>query len=94
MITNLYAGPASRSYFTRFEAMPFPRSLVLGWLDGERVLVLLGGLAPDMAPTVVVRLEADRAGVRLIRHYTGCPWILAAALSLTVEAGAPSTTLH
>lgn len=93
LITNLYAGQASRNYFTRFELMPYPRRLVTARLDGERVLVLLGGLAPQMVPTVIVRLETDRRGIHAIHHYSECPWIFAAANTLTVDSDA-SATLH
>ncbi|AYG75215.1 hypothetical protein CCGE532_21850 (plasmid) [Rhizobium sp. CCGE532] len=93
LVTNLYAGPATPNYFTRFELLPYPRRLVTALLDGERVLVLLGGLAPHMVPTVIVRLESDRRGIHAILHYSQCPWIFAAADSLTIEPDA-SATLH
>jgi RNA polymerase sigma-70 factor (ECF subfamily) len=88
-ITDLYAGPASEQYFTRFEAMPYPWRLVAGRFDGEPVLILLGGLAAPMAPTVVVRLDSDGRLIHAIRHYTGCPWILADSASLSLDPDRP-----
>ena len=85
LITNLYAGPVANEYFSRFELMPYPRKLTTGWVDGERVLVLLGGLAADMVPTVIVRLESNLNGIQAIRHYTGCPWVFDAAGTFTVD---------
>ena len=83
-ITDLYAGPASEHYFTRFEAMAYPWRMATGRFDGEPVLVLLGGLAAEMAPTVIVRLDSEGGSIHAIRHYTGCPWILADAASLVI----------
>jgi RNA polymerase sigma-70 factor (ECF subfamily) len=93
MITNLYAGPAVMNYFTRFELMSYPRKLITARLDGESILVLLGGLAPDMVPTVIVRLESNGNSIHMIRHYTGCPWIFAATEALDPEFTG-LTTVH
>lgn len=95
LITDLYAGPAVLGYFTRFDQMPHRRRLIAGTLDGAPVLVLLGGLSQDMTPTAVIRLKIGPSGIVEIRHYTGCPWLIAAAESLVIEdrPDAPAT-LH
>jgi RNA polymerase sigma-70 factor (ECF subfamily) len=84
-ISDLYAGPASGRYFTRFEAMAHPWRLATGRFDGEPVLVLLGGLAPEPEPTVIVRLASERGTIQAIHHYTARPWILADAASLVMD---------
>ena len=84
-ITNLYAGRLIPGYYSRFEALPFPWRLAGGHLDSEPVLVLLGGLAADMAPSVVVRFDVVDGRIDGIRHYTGCPWIFSAAQALSID---------
>src|SRR6185312_383547 len=69
-ITNLYTGPLIQGYYTRFESMPFPWHLTTGHLDGERVLLLLGGLSPPMEASVVVRFDIQDGKIHDIRHYS------------------------
>jgi RNA polymerase sigma-70 factor (ECF subfamily) len=84
-ISDVYAGGVKRSYLTTFEGMPFPFRLAQGDIDGEAVLVLLGGLAASDLVSAVIRLDVSDGKVTRIRHYTRCPWLLQPARRIVVD---------
>jgi hypothetical protein len=65
--------------------MPFPFRLVPGEVDGNAVLVLLGGLAAANLASAVIRLDVSDQAIVRIRHYTGCPWLLQPARRIVVD---------
>jgi RNA polymerase sigma-70 factor (ECF subfamily) len=84
-ISDIYAGRIQRNYFTRFEGMPFPFRLVAGDVDGQSVLMLLGGLAAGDIVSAVIRLDLIEERVVRIRHYTRCPWLMRPAHRIVVN---------
>ncbi|MDB5212185.1 MAG: polymerase, sigma-24 subunit, subfamily [Myxococcaceae bacterium] len=84
-ISDVYAGSIQRNYLTTFERMPFPFRLVPGEVDGEAVLVLLGGLAAGDVVSAVIRLDVSDEKIARISHYTRCPWLLRPARRLVVD---------
>lgn len=90
-IGDIYAGRIDNRYLTTFEAMPFPFRMVQGEVDGEDVLMLLGGLVAGDMVSAVIRFECNDDKIARIRHYTRTPWLLRLARRITVE-GKPRTT--
>jgi RNA polymerase sigma-70 factor (ECF subfamily) len=84
-ISDVYAGRVQREYLTTFERMPFPFRLVPGEVDGNAVLVLLGGLAAANLASAVIRLDVSDQTIVRIRHYTRCPWLLQPARRIVVD---------
>jgi RNA polymerase sigma-70 factor, ECF subfamily len=86
-ITNIFAGPLEGQYFANFSAFPHPWRLVVGELDEEQVVFLLGGWIPEARPSAVVRFDLRDSLIEGIRHYTRCPWLFNAAESMEFETG-------
>jgi RNA polymerase sigma-70 factor (ECF subfamily) len=86
-ISDVYAGAMRAEYFTTFLRMPHPFRMVLGAVDAEPVLMLIGGHA-EGALTAMIRLELVGNRIAGVRHYAHCPWLLKAAGSVWMD-GAP-----
>jgi RNA polymerase sigma-70 factor (ECF subfamily) len=83
-ISDVYAGAMRPEYFTTFLRMPHPFRMVLGAVDAEPVLMLIGGLA-EGALTAIVRLELAERRIAGVQHYARCPWLLKAAGSVWMD---------
>jgi RNA polymerase sigma-70 factor (ECF subfamily) len=90
MVADRYAGPLKEApYFGRYEHLTRPWRITHGEVDGEPVLLVLERGADVWTPVAIVRVvTADRQIVRIV-DYTHCPWLLAAATSVSSISPAP-----
>jgi RNA polymerase sigma-70 factor (ECF subfamily) len=88
-VADCFAGRiANAPYFFEYERAPIPWRMTLGEVDGETVGIMLWGAPDDPAPFTAIRLEVAGERVLRIADYFKCPWVLQAAASATVAAGA------
>jgi RNA polymerase sigma-70 factor (ECF subfamily) len=89
-VADRFAGRLADSpYFARYERKPMPWRVSLGQLDGEAVILSLQKGPTGWEPNAVIRLHVveDLAEQRIagITDYSHCPWVLAAAASVTLS---------
>jgi RNA polymerase sigma-70 factor, ECF subfamily len=71
-------------YFYNYERWPWPWKLALGELDGEPVVIILQRGADTWTPHSAIRFQVSGQRIERIVDYIHCPWVLAAATSITV----------
>ena len=71
-------------YFYNYERWPWPWKLALGELDGEPVVIVLQRGADTWTPHSAIRFDFVGQQIERIVDYIHCPWVLAAATSVTV----------
>ena len=74
---------ADAPYFYNYERWPWPWRLDVGELDGEPVVIILRRGADTWAPYSVIRMNIRDQQIERIVDYIHCPWILAAATTVT-----------
>jgi len=89
-VADRFAGRLTDSpYFARYERQPIPWRMALGQLDGEAVILSLQKGPAGWEPKAVIRLHVVEhlAEQRIagITDYSHCPWVLAAAASVTLS---------
>lgn len=90
IVADRYAGPLKDApYFGRYERVTRPWRITHGEVDGEPVLLVLERGVDAWTPAAIVRVvTSDRQIVRIV-DYTHCPWVLAAATSVSSISPAP-----
>lgn len=87
IVVDRYAGALQESpYFGIYERMEASLRLAAGEVDGEAVIVIEQGDRGRWSPKAAVRLHVSGGKIAGITDYWFCPWIVAAATSLKVEA--------
>jgi len=75
---------ADAPYFFNYERWPWPWRLALGEVDGEPVVIVLQRGADTWTPHSAIRFEVISQRIERIVDYIHCPWVLAAATTVTV----------
>ena len=84
-VAERFAGKfADAPYFFKYERWPWPWKLVVGELDGESVVITLRRGADTWTPHSAIRFDVVGQQIECIVDYIHCPWVLAAATSVTV----------
>ncbi len=84
-VADRFAGRAADApYFSNYERWPWTWRLAVGELDGDPVVVILRSGADTWTPHSVVRMTAAGDRIERIADYIHCPWVVAAAESLSV----------
>jgi RNA polymerase sigma-70 factor, ECF subfamily len=84
-VAERFAGKfADAPYFYNYERWPWPWKLALGELDGEPVVIILQRGADTWTPHSAIRFQVSGQRIERIVDYIHCPWVLAAATSITV----------
>jgi RNA polymerase sigma-70 factor (ECF subfamily) len=87
LFPNGYAGRLAGSpYFSKYDETEFGWRMAVGQVDGEPAIIRLREEAAGWTPDSVIRLEWDDTHVIRITDYHWCPWVLAAAASVSVES--------
>ena len=92
-VADRFRGPLAASpYFGRYERLTTAWRVALGTVDGERVAIVLRQDGIDWVPDSIARIE--RSGDRIVgvADYKHCPWIFAAAASMTYVSHLPPAT--
>jgi len=85
-VADRFVGPVVASpYFGRYERLAAPWRVALGVIDGERVAIALRRDREAWVPDAIMRIERSGGRIVGVSDYKHCPWILAAARSLTVS---------
>jgi RNA polymerase sigma-70 factor, ECF subfamily len=85
-VADRFAGKLTDSpYFARYERQPIPWRMALGQLDGEAVILSLQRGPAGWEPKAVIRLNIVEHRIAGITDYSHCPWMLAAAASVTLS---------
>jgi RNA polymerase sigma-70 factor (ECF subfamily) len=71
-------------YFANYERWPWPWKLQMGEVDGEPLVIILRRGADAWTPHSAIRLDAIGERIEGIVDYIHCPWVLAAANTVTV----------
>jgi RNA polymerase sigma-70 factor (ECF subfamily) len=77
---------AASPYFIEYERAPTPWKFELGELDGEAVLIVMLQRGANWELGWPVRVRVANGLVVRIRDYYACPWVMAAASSITVSS--------
>jgi len=86
-VLERFAGKfADAPYFFNYERWSWPWRLALGEVDGEPVVIVLQRGADTWTPHSAIRFELIGSRIQHIIDYIHCPWVLAAASNVTVEA--------
>jgi RNA polymerase sigma-70 factor, ECF subfamily len=84
-VADRFAGLfAEAPYFFNYNRWPWPWKLAVGELDSEPVAVILRGDADIWTPYSAIRLTVVDQTIERIVDYIHCPWLIAAAASLSV----------
>jgi RNA polymerase sigma-70 factor, ECF subfamily len=75
---------ADAPYFYNYDRWPWPWKLALGEVDGEAVLIVLQRGADTWTSYSVIRFNVAQDQIERIVDYIHCPWVLAAATTVTV----------
>src|SRR5499433_730175 len=87
LFANGFAGRLTDSpYFVKYEEVDLPWRMVLGYVDGEPVIIRLRPVDSVWTPESVIRLEVNSNQVVRIVDYLWCPWLLPAARSVVIES--------
>src|SRR5262249_6360104 len=77
LFANGFAGRLTDSpYFVKYDEVDLPWRMVLGYVDGEPVIVRLHPVDSVWTPESVIRLEVNNNQVVRIVDYLWCPWLL------------------
>ncbi len=79
-------------YFFNYDRWPWPWKLALGELDGESVVIILRLGADTWTPYSAIRVSVVSQKVERIEDYIHCPWVIAAAASVSLDRGNVTTT--
>jgi RNA polymerase sigma-70 factor (ECF subfamily) len=86
-VADCFAGRLADSpYFVEYERPIIPWRMALGAVDGETAVVILRDDADGLTPFSVIRLDMAAGRIMRIVDYIKCPWVLEAAVSVTVAA--------
>jgi RNA polymerase sigma-70 factor (ECF subfamily) len=86
LFANGFAGKLADSpYFAKYEAVDLPWRMILGYVEGEPVIIRLRPVDSVWTPESVIRLEVENNQVVRIVDYLWCPWLLPAASSVVIE---------
>jgi len=84
-VLERFAGKfADAPYFFNYERWSWPWRLALGEVDGEPVVIVLQRGADTWTPYSAIRFEVISQRIERIVDYIHCPWVLAAATTVTV----------
>jgi RNA polymerase sigma-70 factor, ECF subfamily len=84
-VLERFAGKfADAPYFYNYERWSWPWKLALGEVDGEPVVIVLQRGADTWTPHSAIRFEVISQRIECIVDYIHCPWVLAAATTVTV----------
>ena len=90
-VADRFIGTVGESpYFGNYVRWPMPWRLAVGEVDGEPVVIILYQESDGWSPKATVRLTMDGHLVTRIADYIHCPWILPAAISVTVGEPFPN----
>ncbi len=86
-VADAFAGKLVDSpYFGNYERFPMPWKLAVGEVDGEPVVIILQCGADTWTPYSTVRLRVTENHIDRIVDYVHCPWVILAAVSVSVAA--------
>ena len=86
-VVDRYAGLVVESpYFGRYKALTTPWRMALAEVDGELTVICLEQHDGAWVPHSVIRVDTSEGRVVAIADYRYCPWLLAAAHSLNIDA--------
>jgi RNA polymerase sigma-70 factor (ECF subfamily) len=84
-VADAFAGKlAAAPYFSNWGKWSMSWMLAVGIVDGEPVVIILQRGIDAWMPYSVVRLEVINQKIEHIVDYTHCPWVIAAATTVTV----------
>lgn len=84
-VAERFAGKfADAPYFYNYERWAWPWRLTLGEVDSEPVVITLRRGADTWTPHSAIRFEVNGGQIERIVDYIHCPWVLAAATTVTV----------
>jgi RNA polymerase sigma-70 factor (ECF subfamily) len=84
-VADRFRGPLAASpYFGRYERLTTAWRMALGVVDGERVAIVLRREQDDWVPDSIARIELSGDRIVGVADYKHCPWIFAAAESVSV----------
>jgi RNA polymerase sigma-70 factor (ECF subfamily) len=84
-VADRFAGRLADSpYFGRYERRTTAWRVALGELDGEAAVLILQEGAAGWEPNAVARIHVVEDRIVAITDYWHCPWVLAAAASVTL----------
>src|SRR4030095_15372590 len=87
LFANGFAGKLADSpYFAKYEAVDLPWRMILGYVEGEPVIIRLRPVDSVWTPESVIRLEVDNNQVVRIVDYLWWPWLLPCARSVVIES--------
>jgi len=85
-VADCFAGRLADSpYFIEYERRSIPWRMALGAADGEDVVIIMRDDAKGISPFSVIRMEILRGRIVSISDYVKCPWLIDAAVKLTVR---------
>jgi RNA polymerase sigma-70 factor (ECF subfamily) len=83
-VMDRFNGPLHDArYFKNYEQRTDRWKTVVGVVDGETVILLLGSDGGGWRPLSCVRIEESDGRIERISDYVHCPWMLAAAESVS-----------
>jgi RNA polymerase sigma-70 factor, ECF subfamily len=86
-VGDCFAGRLADSpYFVEYERPIVPWRMALADVDGETVIVILRTDLPQPTPFSFIRVDVAEGRVVRIADYIKCPWVLATAASVTIDA--------
>lgn len=84
-VADRFAGKfGDAAYFFNYDRWPWPWKLALGELDGEPVVIILRLGADTWSPFSAIRVSVAGQKVQRIEDYIHCPWVIAAAASVSL----------
>ncbi|MBO0912065.1 MAG: RNA polymerase subunit sigma-70, partial [Acidobacteria bacterium] len=84
-VVERFAGKfADTPYFFNYDGWPRPLKLAVGELDGEPVVIILERGADTWTSYSVIRMNVVNDKIERIVDYIHCPWLVAAAESISV----------
>jgi RNA polymerase sigma-70 factor (ECF subfamily) len=73
-------------YFVNYERWPWPWKLAVGEVDGEPVVIILRLREDTWTPHSAIRFDLSGERIERIMDYIHCPWLLPAAISVSLDA--------
>lgn len=88
-VAERFAGKMSDApYFMNYERWPWSWRLALGEVDGEPVVIILERGPDTWTPHSAIRFDVAGDRIARIVDYIHCPWVIAAADTVTVSKSA------
>jgi RNA polymerase sigma-70 factor (ECF subfamily) len=85
-VTDRFLGPVSEApYFRNYDKWSVPWKLATGEVDGESAVIVLGRDGETWTPRGAVHFNIENGLIVRIADYGHCPWLLSAAIQVTVE---------